>query len=72
MQLGFVSFAKLLMHRDLDPNNWPDGAFSENPLLKGLLTDGFPADAPLFCPEDKLDDKLAKIISGSQSAATCL
>jgi hypothetical protein len=25
MQLGFFSFAKLLMHRDLDPDTWPDG-----------------------------------------------
>lgn len=58
MQLGFFSFAKLLMHRDLDPSSWPDGAFIDNPLLKGLLTDGFPEDVPLFGPTDKLDEKL--------------
>ena len=58
MQLGFFSFAKLLMHRDLDPANWPTDAFSDNELLAGLLADGFDADTPLFGPEDKLDDHL--------------
>ena len=64
MQLGFFSFAKLLMHRDLDPANWPDGAFAANPLLQGLLADGFEADAPLFGPHDRLDALLdpARII----------
>lgn len=58
MQLGFFSFAKLLMHRDLDIATWPEEAFVEHPLLKGLLADGFEADTPLFGPEDKLDDLL--------------
>lgn len=58
MQIGFFSFAKLLMHRDLDQANWPDGALAENKLLAGLLADGFEADTPLFGPEDKLDDHL--------------
>ncbi len=58
MQLGFFSFAKLLMHRDLDPSNWPADAFTENPLLGGLLSEGFPEHKPLFGPEDKLDDIL--------------
>ncbi len=58
MQLGFFSFAKLLMHRDLDAAHWPSGAFVEHPLLKGLLSDGFEADAPLFGPQDKLDELL--------------
>lgn len=64
MQLGFFSFAKLLMHRDLDPANWPEGAFATNPLLQGLLADGFEADAPLFGPQDRLDALLdaARII----------
>ena len=64
MQLGFFSFAKLLMHRDLDPANWPEDAFAANPLLQGLLADGFEADAPLFGPHDRLDALLdpARII----------
>lgn len=64
MQLGFFSFAKLLMHRDLDPANWPEGAFDGNPLLDGLLAQGFAGDAPLFGDRDRLDDRLdpARII----------
>lgn len=58
MQVGFFSFAKLLMHRDLDPGIWPDGAFSGNDLLRGLLAEGFEGDAPLFGPDDRLDDLL--------------
>ncbi len=58
MQLGFFSFAKILMHRDLNPEHWPDQAFSSNLILNGLLADGFPASAPLFGPNDKLDDLL--------------
>lgn len=58
IQVGFFSFAKLLMHRDLDQANWPDGALADNDLLAGLLADGFEADTPLFGPEDKLDDHL--------------
>ena len=55
MQLGFFSFAKLLMHRDLDPAAWPDGALTESPLLGGLLAEGFDGGTSIFGPEDSLD-----------------
>ncbi|WP_237058562.1 DUF3320 domain-containing protein [Loktanella sp. M215] len=58
MQLGFFSFAKLLMHRDLDPASWPVNAFADSDLLRGLLADGFEEDTPISGPEDKLDDLL--------------
>jgi hypothetical protein len=58
MQLGFFSFAKLLMHRDLDLGTWPVNAFAESDLLRGLLAEGFEADRPLFGPNDRLDDLL--------------
>jgi hypothetical protein len=58
IQLGFFSFAKLLMLRDLDPANWPDGALTKLDIVRRLLKDGFEQDAPLFGPEDRLDDKL--------------
>jgi hypothetical protein len=36
--LGFFSFAKFLMYRDLDPVNWPEGGgIDEHPLVSGLL-----------------------------------
>jgi hypothetical protein len=53
MQLGFFSFAKLLMHRDLDPGTWPVNAFAESDLLRGLLVEGFEEDTPIFGPDDK-------------------
>lgn len=58
IQLGFFSFAKLLMHRDLEPSNWPDGALINSPLFRSLLRDGFDEDEPIFGPDDKLDEKL--------------
>lgn len=61
IQLGFFSFAKLLMLRDLDPENWPDGALADHPLLSKLLYRGFEAEAPLFGGDDKLDEKLAPV-----------
>lgn len=55
MQLGFFSFAKLLMHRDLEPASWPNGELTENALLSGLLAQGFEGGDSIFGPEDKLD-----------------
>ena len=46
--LGFFSFGKFLMYRDLDAANWPEGAgLGEHPILRALLAEGFrepPAD----------------------------
>lgn len=58
MQLGFFSFAKLLMHRDLDPASWADDQLTQNPLLAGLLAQGFDGGESLFGPDDKLDKLL--------------
>lgn len=58
IQLGFFSFSKLLMLRDLDPCNWPTGVLSENELVAKLLEDGFAPEPSLFGPEDRLDEKL--------------
>lgn len=45
IQLGFFSFAKLLMFLDLDPAKWPVGkTIDENPLVSGLLGEGFADD----------------------------
>ena len=58
MQLGFFSFAKLLMVKDLEPANWP-ADITEHPILAGLLMDGF-AEAPDDFPKvDRLDEVFA-------------
>jgi hypothetical protein len=55
IQLGFFSFAKFLMFRDLAPTSWPEGALEDHPLARGLLFEGFEPEPPLFGPEDQLD-----------------
>lgn len=54
--LGFFSFAKFLMYRDLDPLTWPAGArLSEHGLIKPLMTDGFPEGEPLLSEDEHVD-----------------
>lgn len=55
MALGFFSFAKFLMYRDLDPANWPDHArISDRPLVRGLLADGFQGAEGMIPEEAKI------------------
>lgn len=58
MQIGFFSFAKLLMLRDLEPDNWPNGSLIEKDLVQRLLYSGFDSEPPLFNPNKRLDDQL--------------
>ena len=39
--LGFFSFAKFLMYRDLDTANWSGNTLSEHSVLQSILTRGF-------------------------------
>ena len=59
MQLGFFSFAKLLMLNDLNANAWPDNSLMSNSMLESLLRKGFEARESLFGTEDKLDQLLS-------------
>ncbi|MBC9248364.1 DUF3320 domain-containing protein [Paracoccus sp. 11-3] len=55
--LGFFSFAKFMMYRDLDPATWPTGApITSKPLLKGLLADGFESGEPLHPDDQPIDE----------------
>ncbi|GAW41751.1 ATP-dependent RecD-like DNA helicase [Brevundimonas sp. SH203] len=57
MVLGFFSFSKFLMYRDLDPDNWPtDAAIDTREMIGALLRDGFPESAPLVGEHDAIDD----------------
>jgi len=41
--LGLFSFAKFMMYRDLDPEQWQaHGGFRSLPSLRGVVSDGFP------------------------------
>jgi DNA polymerase III delta prime subunit len=58
IQLGFFSFSKLLMYRDLAIDAWPDDALSTHALTRGLLYEGFAGGEPAFGACDRLDDVL--------------
>jgi hypothetical protein len=57
MLLGFFSFSKFLMFRDLASSSWPGEQILGHPILAGLLADGFPALEPLFPEDVRLDEK---------------
>lgn len=58
MQLGFFSFSKLLMLRDLDPENWPCSSLMQNELVQKLLEGSFESEQDLFGDGKRLDDHL--------------
>jgi very-short-patch-repair endonuclease len=54
--LGFFSFAKFLMYRDLDPGNWPkEVAIDAHPLVANLLGEGFEPVEPSITDDDNID-----------------
>ena len=53
--LGFFSFSKFLMYRDLDPRNWSDNTLSEHPVLQSVLINGFQE------PKPSIDDSVPNI-----------
>ena len=61
IQLGFFSFAKLLMLRDLDPENWPGSSLTDHPLISGLLHEGFEPEPSLFADNTPLDKKFSPV-----------
>jgi very-short-patch-repair endonuclease len=60
--LGFFSFAKFLMYRDLDPATWDDeDALLKHGLLNRLLgSENFGAESSTYTESDFLDDHLLK------------
>ena len=59
MMLGFYSFAKFLMWRDLAPENeWgSEGGLAGNPLVESLLLGGFESEESLFAEKGNLDER---------------
>lgn len=57
--LGFFSFAKFLMYRDLDPETWPAGSkITAQPLILSLLADGFAPSGDLVPEFARIDDHI--------------
>ena len=54
--LGFLSYAKYLMYRDLDQSAWPRERHpAQHPLTTALLDTGFPTDAAGIDEDEYLD-----------------
>jgi very-short-patch-repair endonuclease len=57
--LGFFSFAKFLMYRDLDPSIWPPAEkISERPLIRSLLAEGFEDAIPDISDDEEIDSHI--------------
>ncbi len=74
IQLGFFSFAKILMYKDLELKAWPENALENHGLARGLLCDGFDGDEPAFGKQDRLDavlppDKILHVVDADASQA---
>ena len=55
--LGFFSFGKFLMFRDLDVTIWPESSHPEqHPVLTAILEDGFQDPPSQIGEDDRLDD----------------
>lgn len=62
MVLGFFSFSKFLMYRDLDPDNWPtEAGIDRHPMITSLLRDGFPESKPLVPDNAAIDEAIPPI-----------
>ena len=59
IQLGFFSFAKQLLQRDLDQAEWPEGGLSEDATIRSLMHAGFAEDPSPFGSGKRLDGLLA-------------
>lgn len=56
IRLAFFSFAKFLMHRDLDENAWPtESPLMGNSLISGFIGDGLSSLPPLCDEEERID-----------------
>ena len=56
MVLWFFSFAKFLMYRDLQPDNWPEHQpLDSHPIITGLLEEGFRSEPPICDDDEKID-----------------
>lgn len=76
--MGFFSFAKFLMFRDLEQENWPEGKELENhALLSGLLGEGFSSGDGLLAEDQDLDElipveRLNHVVDADSSQALAI
>lgn len=60
INLGFFSFSKLLIYKDLDSKSWPEGRQpGDHHIVQSLYSrDGFREDPPAIAEDDHLDELL--------------
>ena len=58
IQLGFFSFAKQLMQRDLEQGQWPEGGLAADATIRGLMHAGFEPQSSPFSDDKRLDNLL--------------
>ena len=58
IQLGFFSFAKQLMQRDLEQAQWPEGGLAADATIRGLMHAGFEPESSPFADGKRLDNLL--------------
>jgi very-short-patch-repair endonuclease len=65
MLLGFFSFSKFLLYRDLDPAQWPETRrLDQNRIVSGLLGEGFDEEPLPIAEDHNLDELLEPIELG--------
>jgi len=74
IQLGFFSFAKIMMYKDLELKAWPENALETHGLTRGLLYEGYGRDEPTFAAQDRLDavlppEKILHVVDADASQA---
>jgi hypothetical protein len=74
--LGFFTFSKFLMWRDLHPESWPNNALTDHPLVNLLLGHGseFESLPPLVPDEEQIDhhidiSKCTRVVDADSSQA---
>ncbi len=78
MVLGFFSFSKFLMYRDLDGENWPEGsAIEQNELVKSLMLEGFSSEGDRIDETGHLDqlipvERLNHVIDADSSQSVAI
>lgn len=76
--LGFFSFGKLLMYRDLNPDEWPeDSSLSDSSLISALLEDGFSEPSSSIPEDGSLDDvvdltQLNQVVDADSTQTTAI
>jgi len=58
--LGFFSFTKFVMYKDLDPAGWPEGnGPSSHPLIRALFSPEYDQQSSELFPEEEVDERLS-------------